>query len=351
MPDKSAQEKTEQPTPKRKEEARKKGQVARSQEVNTAFMLLAGALMLMATGPSLFGTIHGLGTEIFGNVSSYQINPESLPGLSWSGALQIFGALFPFFAVMVVVGLVVNFGQVGIRVAEGALTPKWEKLNFFKGMKQLFSNAVFELLKNLFKMLVVTSVAFFVMKSHLKEFFLLGDRGVAGIVNFVGDVGFELFGKVVIAITIIAVADYIYQRYKHNKELKMTKQEVKEEHKQTEGDPQVKSRIRQQMQELSRSRMMQEVPEADVVITNPTHYAVAIKYEAAEMEAPRVLAKGMRKIAQRIKEVAREHDIPVVENPPLARSLYEMVEVGDEIPAKFYRAIAEILAQIYQAKQ
>ena len=351
MPENNAQDKTEQPTPKRRQDARKKGEVARSQEVNTAFMLLAGLLMLMAVGPNLIGTMKGLSTEVFGNVSAYEINPNTLPGLSWGGALYIFQALLPFFAVMLAVGMAVNFGQVGIRVAEGALTPKWERLNLFKGFKQLFSKAPFELAKNLVKMLMVATVAFFVMRSHLKEFFLLGDLSVNGLADFIGDVGFELGGKVVIVVMLIAVVDYAYQRYRHTKDLKMTKQEVKEEHKQTEGDPQVKSRIRQQMQELSRSRMMQDVPEADVVITNPTHYAVAVKYEAGSMEAPKVVAKGMRKIAERIKEIARENDVPVVENPPLARSLYDLVDIGDEIPMKFYRAIAEILARIYQSRK
>lgn len=350
MPDQGAQEKTEQPTPKRKEDARKKGQVAKSMEVNTAFILLAGALMMLYTGPAMFNSFEDLGLEVFGHVSEFEITPNTLPGMAWNGAGYILKVLLPFFAVMLFTGLVANFGQVGIRVSEEAFKPKWEKLNLFKGMKELVTRAPFELVKNLLKLLFVGVVAYWVLVSHLEEFFFLGDLGVRGVLAYIGDVGFELMTKVVIAIVFLAIVDYAYQRYRHMKQLKMSKQEVKEEHKQTEGDPLVKSRIKQLQQEMSRNRMMQEVPDADVVITNPTRYAVAIKYDPEEMEAPRVLAKGMRKIAQRIKEIAREHDIPVIENKPLVRSLFDLVEIGDEIPTKFYQAIAEILARIYRAK-
>ncbi|MCF7802856.1 MAG: flagellar biosynthesis protein FlhB [Candidatus Marinimicrobia bacterium] len=351
MPDQGAQEKTEQPTPKRKEDARKKGEVAKSMEVNTAFMLLAGVMMMLYTGPAIFGTFEDISTEVFGNISTYEINVDTLPGLVWGGTLQVFKAIFPFLAVMFVMGLAVNFGQVGIRVSEEAFKPNWGKMNPLKGMKELVTRAPFELLKNLFKMILVGTVGYFVLAGHLEEFFHLGDMGIHALLSYLGSVGFELGSKVAIAVMFLAAVDYAYQKYRHTKQLKMSKQEVKEEHKQTEGDPLVKSRIRNLQQEMARNRMMQDVPEADVVITNPTHYAIAIKYNPDEMEAPRVLAKGMRKIAERIKEIAKEHDIPIIENKPLARSLFDLVEIGQEIPAKFYQAIAEILARIYRMKQ
>lgn len=351
MADSGAQDKTEQPTPKRKEEARKKGQVAKSMEVNTAIILATGSLLLLGYGPFMFRHFAEMGIQIFGNVSTYKITATTLPGLAWHGASSMLLVLAPFWAVIFVAGLAANFGQVGIRISEEVFKPKWNKLNLFNGLKELFTRAPFELGKNVLKMGLVGTVVFFVIKSHIQEFFYLGDLGVPGILNFIGKVGFEIMAKVVMAVVVLAVIDYAYQRYRHIKQLKMSKQEVKEEFKQTEGDPQVKAKVRQLQEEMARSRMMQDVPEADVVITNPTHYAVALKYKPEEMEAPIVLAKGMRKVAQRIKKVAREHDIPVIENPPLARSLYSLVEVGQEIPAKFYRAIAEILAQIFQMKQ
>ena len=351
MADQSTQDKTEQPTPKRKDDARKKGQVAKSMEVNTAIMLLSGTLMLMFYGPTMFRRFAEISTTIFQNISSYQITTESLPGLAWNGVSFLLTAIMPFWIIMFIAGLVANFGQVGFHIGEDALKPKFDKLNPINGFKQLITKAPFELGKNLMKMVLVGTIVFLVLRAHVEEFFHLGDLGVQAILHFVGTVGFELTTKVVMGVVVLAAIDYAYQRYRHMKQLKMTKQEVKEEHKQTEGDPQVKSRVRQLQQEMTRSRMMQDVPEADVIITNPTHYAIALKYDPDQMEAPRVLAKGMRKIAERIKKIGREHDIPVIENPPLTRSLYELVDVGDEIPANFYRAIAEILAKIYQARK
>ncbi len=347
-----AQDKTEQPTPKRKQEAKKKGEVAKSTEVNSALLLFGGALTLLFSGPMMLKQFEQVCVEMFGNAHTYPINPSTLPGMTWQGSKYMLKGLFPMLVVMILLGLIASFGQVGIRVVEEAMKPKWSKLNPLKGLKQIFSMRGFvEMVKGLVKMIIVLSIAFFVLKAHHKEFFLIASQGVHGIVAFSGKVGFEIFIKVAIALMFLAAMDYTYQRYRHNKDLKMTKQEVKEEHKQMEGDPLIKSRIRSLQEEMARKRMMQKVPEADVVITNPTHYAVALKYEDQEMEAPKVVAKGMRKIAERIKAIAGDYNIPVIENAPLARSLYDAVEIDQEIPANFYRAIAEILAQIYKMRK
>jgi len=315
----SAQEKTEQPTPKKKRDARKKGEVAKSMEVNTALLLFGGAIMLLFTGPALIKLMEDLCIEVFGNANSYEA---------------------------------ASFGQVGIRVAEEAMKPKWDKLNPINGFKNMFSmKALFELVKGLFKMTLVLTIAFLVLRGHQDEFLLASHQGAPGIINLVGSVAMEVFLKIAVALMFLAAVDYLWQRYQFNKKLKMTKQEVKEEHKQTEGDPLIKSRIRSLQEDMARKRMMQEVPEADVVITNPTHYAVALSYKDEDMQAPTVVAKGMRKIAERIKALAAENDVPVIENPPLARSLYSSVETGQEIPANFYRAIAEILAQVYKMRK
>jgi flagellar biosynthetic protein FlhB len=346
------QEKTEQPTPKRKSDARKEGQVAKSTEVNTAVVLLGGVLMLLFTGQLMFQQFVGVMREMFGKANTYEITPESITGLTWDGSGYVFKSVLPFFMVMLLFGLAASLGQVGIKITPEAMKPKWSKLNVFKGMKNLFSSkALFELVKNLLKMLIVLVVTYFVIRGHSKEFFVLADQGVAAILKFVADVGIELTVKVVAIMLIVAGIDLMYQKYKHNKDMMMTKQEVKEEHKQVEGDPMIKARIRRLQQDMSRNRMMGAVPEADVVITNPTHYAIAVKYDGDEMEAPIVVAKGIRKMALRIKEIAKEHDIPTIENPPLARSLYKVVEVDEEIPSKFYQAIAEVLAQIYKMKK
>lgn len=348
----SSQEKTEQPTPKRKHDAKKKGEAAKSMEVNTALLLFGGVLLFMFVGPALFRQFEDLSVEVFGHASTYKITPDSLPALSWQGASYIMKGLMPFFAVMLFLGLIASFGQVGINVAEEALKPNWGKINPLKGMKQLFSmNAIVEVVKGLLKMGIVGGLVYLVLRKHLREFFVLNDQSIGGILNFVGNVAMELMLKVVIALLFLAAGDYIYQRFQFNKKLKMTKQEVKEEQKQIEGDPLIKSRIRSLQQEMARRRMMQEVPKADVIITNPTHYAIALRYNGKEMDAPVVIAKGMRKIAQRIKEIAAEHDIPLIENPPLARALYDAVAIGQEIPTKFYQAIAEVLAQIYRMKK
>ncbi len=260
--------------------------------------------------------------------------------------------LLPLFLTLMVVAVVSNYMQVGSLLSFEAITPRFSKLNPMEGLKRLFSaQAMMEFAKSIFKLTVVGWIAWNTVSGELNSLLPLIDKSPGIILNYVGLVSFTLFWKVCLVMILLAILDFMFQKWEFEKNLKMTKQEVKEEHKQTEGDPHVKSRIRAIQREMAQKRMMAEVPEADVVITNPTHLAVALSYEAGRMEAPRVVAKGSGHVAQRIKEIARENGIPVIEDRPLARSLYTLVEVGGSIPENLYRAVAQVLAHVYGLKK
>jgi flagellar biosynthetic protein FlhB len=232
-----------------------------------------------------------------------------------------------------------------------AIAPKLNKLSPISGMKRLVSiKALVELAKSIIKLLFIGTIAYLLVKSDMEAFPVLIHQEVGQILVFIARVSLKISFFVCLALVVLAVLDFLYQRWQHEKDLKMTKQEVKDEQKQTFGDPKVKSRIRSMQMEMARRRMMEAVPEADVVITNPTHLAIAIKFDAEEMIAPQVLAKGAGHVAQRIKEIASENQIPLVEDKPLAQALYKMVELGDYIPAELYRAVAEVLAYVYRLK-
>jgi len=259
--------------------------------------------------------------------------------------------VLPMMASVLVVAVLSNVMQVGILFSWKAMAPKFSKLNPLKGLERLFSKQSFmELFKSLAKLVIVGTIAYWTVKGEMDRFITLGDLEVSGIGLYILKVMLKIFFRVSIAMIILAVIDYAFQKWQYMEKLKMTKQEVKEEHKQTEGDPAVKSRIRKVQHEVARRRMMQEVPNADVVVTNPIHLAVAIKYDRLGMGAPQVVAKGAELIADRIKALAKENDVPVVENKLLARDLYKNVEIGEEIPSVFYQAVAEVLAYVYKLK-
>ena len=246
---------------------------------------------------------------------------------------------------------VCDVAQVGWHPTGKPLQPKFNKLNPLSGMKKIFSkNSLVELIKSILKISLVLYVAWDYLRKHSEGLFLLYDMGLKSGIAAAGNLVINLGIRIAITYLIIAFADYAYQRWKHNDDLKMTKQEVKDEYKQQEGDPQIKGKIRQKMREVSQRRMMQNLPKADVVITNPTHYAVAIQYDADHYDAPMVIAKGADYLAQKIKETARENNIEIVENKPLARMLYANVEVGELIPPELYQAVAEVLAFVYKLK-
>jgi flagellar biosynthetic protein FlhB len=264
---------------------------------------------------------------------------------------KLFSILIPFFVSILVAGMVGNIGQVGFEMHSEPLQPKLSKINPIAGLKKFVSlRSLVELAKSILKILIIGGISYGLIKAEMRRFPLLMQQGVGEIFLFIAQVAFKIFFLVCLALIIIALFDYLYQRWQFEQGIKMTKQEVKDERKQIEGDPKVKGRIRKAQLEMAARRMMEAVPEADVVITNPVHLAVALKFEGSEMIAPTVIAKGSGYIAERIKEIAGEHQVPIVEDKPLAQTLFKMVEIGEFIPAELYRAVAEILAYVYRLR-
>jgi flagellar biosynthetic protein FlhB len=241
--------------------------------------------------------------------------------------------------------------QVGFIFSGESITPKLSKIDPIKGFGRLFSKQAFmEFAKSLLKLTIVGGIAFLTVKDEMKNFGLLGDMELNSIFIYILKIFFKIFIRCSLAMIILVVIDYVFQRWEFENRIKMTKQEIKDEFKKSEGDPLIKSRIKSIQMEMARKRMMQDVPEADVVITNPTHLAVALKYDSSTMKAPKLVAKGSRKIAEKIKNIASEHNIPILENKELARNLFSLVEVGQEIPPALYQTVAEVLAYIYRLK-
>ncbi|MBW2440705.1 MAG: flagellar biosynthesis protein FlhB [Deltaproteobacteria bacterium] len=352
MPETSGQERTEKATPKKREDARRKGQVAMSREVSSAMILLGSLGFFYFAGSWMFWNLSEVIRRVFQNIGTLRfesINDASV--FSMELLERLLSILIPFVLPLAILGLVANIMQVGFQLSSEAMAPKLSKLNPIAGIKRFVSlKALVELAKSLVKLLIIGSIAYVLVKSDMDAFPLLIHQEVGQILVFIARVALKIGFFVCLALIVLATLDFLYQRWQHEKDLRMTKQEVKDEQKQTYGDPKVKSRIRSMQLEMARRRMMEAVPEADVVITNPTHLAIAIKFDAAKMVAPQVLAKGAGHVAQRIKEIAAEHEVPLVEDKPLAQALYKMVELGDYIPAELYRAVAEVLAYVYRLK-
>ncbi len=350
-------EKTEEPTSKKLSDARKEGQVAKSKEVTSAFELLAAFLMMrffmQYIGTVLVGNIYDIYSQIPTYVKLYEghIQSQTFRMLFVQSLLRILQIIAPFLIVGFLVAFITNLLQVKWKVTTKPLRPKFSKLNPVNGFKRFFSpNSLVELVKSVLKLTLIGYVVKSYLEKNMPSIFQLYDISLnQGIVQ-VGILVINLGIRISLFYMLIAAADYVYQKIKFKKDMKMTKQEVKDEYKNAEGDPQVKSKQRQRMMEASRRRMMQQLPEADVVITNPTHYAVAIKYEPELYDAPFVVAKGADYLAQKIKDVAKENRIEIVENKPLARMLYANVDVGSVVPPELYQAVAEVLAFVYHLK-
>lgn len=350
-------EKTEAATPKKLEDARKEGQVAKSREISMGLSLLALFIILKVT----LGWIGEMFLECFSMI--YNRIPEliklqdgMLPAAAFSAVvrnamLRILLILAPFLIVGFIVAFVGDLIQVKWKPTMKPLRPKFNKMNPANGLKKLVSpQSLLELAKAIVKILLIAYIVYSTLKDQAGAIFAMYDMPLMQAVAMTGDIVITLGIKISMFYMVIAALDYMYQKWKFAEDMKMTKQEVKEEMKNAEGDPQIKGKIRQRMREASRRRMMQAVPEADVVITNPTHYAVAVKYDADAYAAPIVTAKGEDFLAQKIKEVAREHHVEIVENKPLARMLYANVEIGELVPPELYQAVAEVLAMVYHAQ-
>ena len=350
-------EKTEPATTKKLKDARDEGKVAKSRELNSAFDLIVLFLCLKIFVSFVGEKFIDIFSYIYENMPDFvKINEgglsvQAVAGLIASVTLKSLLIMLPFMAFGFVVTLLVSIVQVGWKVSTKPMKPELSKLNPLNGFKRIFSkDSLFELVKSILKIVIIIYIAYTSIKDNANDLFALYDLGLNQAVALVGTLIINTGIKISIVYLVIGLADFIYQKHKFNEDMKMTKQEVKDEYKNTEGDPQIKGRQRRKMQEVSQKRMMQDVPKADVVITNPTHFAVALKYEAEVSSAPVVLAKGEDYLAQKIKEVARENKIEIVENKPLARMLYHNVDVGAEIPPELYQAVAEVLAAVYKAK-
>lgn len=348
-------EKTEPATAKKLSDARSEGQVCKSRELDQAATLVVLFLMLKIMvsfmGSNFLQIFHDIYNKIPQTVSEREITSVVVMSYLQHAVIASIKLAGPFFAAGFVVAFLINLVQVKWKVSTKPLKPKPDKFNPINGFKRMFSkDSLFELVKSIAKIALISIIAYTTLRSHVEEIFLLYNitlkQAIAEIGSLVIDVGF----RISLIYCIIGAADYLYQRHKFNEDMKMTKQEVRDEMKNTEGDPQIKGKQRQRMQEASRRRMMQDVPKADVVITNPTHYAVALKYDAGTGTAPVLLAKGADLVAQRIKEIAKENHVEIVENKPLARMIYANVEIGREIPPELYQAVAEILAAVYRAQ-
>ncbi len=344
-------EKTEAPTPKRRSEAREKGNVARSTEINSVLVLLTGLMMLRIFSPWMFNQIKAEFYTTYKLIGNPVMTDAALKELFVHSILVLGKLIAPVVLGIVFIGVVANIMQIGFLLTGKPLVPKFEKINPLKGFQRMFSmRSLVETIKNLAKVVVVGLVAFLTVRGEFETMTQLAHTSVGAIWVFILQTGFTVILRVALVLIVIAILDYAYQRYDYEKNLKMSHQEIKEERKQMEGDPKVKSRIRQLQSEMARRRMMQEVPKATVVVTNPTYIAIAIRFEPAEMDTPVVLAKGKRIMAQRIKDIATEEKIPVVEDKPLARAMYDKVEPGEHIPMEFFTAVAEILAYVYRLK-
>ena len=346
------QEKTEQATPKRKEEAREKGRVARSREVPSAAILFASLIYFYFNSSGLFEKLMSLVASLFSSAGQTTINANNISFFLIGLMSKVFFILIPLFALIFLISILANVIQVGFLFSSSVLQPEFSKIDPLKGFKRLFSlNSAVELIKNILKMLIIGIVSYIVVKNEVKGFLLLADQTVWEILVYIGRITFKILlstGWVLIA---LAIFDYAYQRWEYEKGLRMTKQEIKDELKNTEGNPAIKGRIKRLQREMARKRMMAAVPKADVVITNPTHLAVALKYDQQKEIAPRVIAKGAGFIAEKIRETARENAVPLVENKPLAQVLYKMVDVNDLIPENLYRSVAEVLAYVYNLRK
>jgi len=350
MADIGGQERTERATDKKRNEERGKGNVPKSMEINTAAMFAGLIFFFVLVGGDFMQTWIAMFQKGLSTPKVW-VGTERFPGLYTFWATQYFKLVAPLFGLFVVVAVLANYFQIGWLVAWEKLKPKVGQLNPIKGFKKFVSLTAFvELGKSIFKVLFLGWIAVSTIRPEVKTVVLLFNWPLSDALLYGAALAFKLVSRILMAVVFMALLDLFYQRWNHERQLKMTKQEVKDERKQSEGDPKIKSKIRAIQMDQARKRMMQEVPLADVVITNPTHVAVAIRYHQNEDFAPVVTAKGGDLLCEQIKNIAREHNIPIVENPSLARLLYKSTDLGQEIPLEVYRAVAEILAYVYRLK-
>lgn len=346
-----AEEKTEKATPKRRQEARKKGQVARSNEINSALILLATFSTVFALLPYTIKEVKKLITSYLVLISTSELTITNTDNLIINSIIFIIKIIVPVMLSAIVTGLAANLGQIGFVVSEQALTIRFDRINPLEGFKRIFSKrSLVELVKAILKIIIISYISYLLIKNSINWLTNSSTSSPVATANILAKLVQKLVLQTGCLLLVLAGLDYFYQRWEFEQGIKMSKQEIKEEYKQTEGDPQIKSKIKEMQRQIAMRRMMQAVPKADVIITNPTHYAVALEYDGTTMDAPRVIAKGQNLIAEQIKKIGNQHNVPKVENKHLAQTLYKTVEIGQFIPPELYQTVAEVLAFVYKLK-
>lgn len=329
--------------------AREEGNIARSQDLSAGIALAVALLGIVLFGQSMFETLLAASRYYIANAPAITPERSSLAGLA-AGAIWVLAlCVLPIALVLVISGVVSNVMQVGLLLTPKPITPKFSRVNPISGFKRFVSlRSLIELIKSILKLVLVVTVVWFALRSRLDEIIMLMALTPAGITYEVAALVFSVWWRIALVMVLIGLFDFGYQRWQHLRDLRMTHQEARREAKELEGDPHIKRRVRQLQRQMAMQRMMKDVPQADVVITNPVRFAVALRYEMGEMETPVVVAKGARKVAERIREIAAENEVPIVQKPELARALYKSIEVGQGIPENLYRAVAEVLSFVYR---
>lgn len=344
-------EKTEKATPQKRQESKRKGQVAKSPEVAAAMIMLGGILLLQFSGGWMLDQLLAIYRVNFSQYIGWEWSPNNIRNLFEQMTFNALKVVTPIMIIALVFGFLGNYIQVGSIFTTDPLIMKLERIDPIAGAKRIFSmRALVELLKSLLKIGIIGFAAFSVLWSEKEELFLLSQKSIGHSLSFIGSLTLQMALVSAIILLCLAILDYMYQKYEFEKGIRMSKQDIKDEYKKSEGDPLIKSKIKEQQRQMSMNRMIQDLPNADVLITNPTHYAIAIKYDAESMEAPMVIAMGKDHLALKIKEKAKELEIVIMENKPLARALYHQVEIGDYVPEELFLAVAEVLAYIYRLK-
>jgi flagellar biosynthetic protein FlhB len=339
--------KTEEPSQKRLDDAREKGQIASSREINHWFMFLASTLAIFLFGPAAFRDFFVMLQAFFEAPHAFQLDTNAVIDLLSTLLLKMALALWPIIALLMAGAFAAGYLQAGPLMATDQIMPKWEKISPLAGVKRLFSSrSLVEFAKGLLKIGIVGGISWYVVRDEFDRLERFTGYDMAQLLAVLNELSLRLMGAVLAIMTVIAALDFAYQKFQLMKSLRMSREDMREEYKQQEGDPMVKGRLKQIRLERARRRMMAEVPKADVVITNPTHFAVALRYDQNAMGAPRVVAKGVDLVARRIREIAEESKVPIVENPPLARALYAAVELDQEIPPEHYKAVAKVISYV-----
>lgn len=346
-----AAERTEQATPRRREEARKRGDIPRSVEINSAFSLLTAWIILFVFGAVMVERMMGIMRWQFQTLDREDMSFADLRAMTYNLGMEMFAILLPLVGLLMLVGFVVGLGQSGFHLSLAGLKPQPQRLNPAAGFKRIFGlTGLGNLAKSLLKLVIIGGATWIILRERIEQFGTYVGSDYRLTMNALVDTVWRLGLTVGGIFMVLAVIDYALTRWNYARRLRMTRQEVREESKQAEGNPEIRAAIRRQQRAMSRNRMIAAVPNADVVITNPLEIAVAIRYDPERSRAPVVVAKGRLLLADRIRDIARQNDIPIVPNRPLARTLYETVEVGWEIPADLYAAVADVLAYIYSLR-